>query len=62
MANQERLSTSVMKRIVTTIKNSEEVREVLGEAVRLEPTWWLNGDPWVTGSVSRFVSCFYEGV
>ncbi|EIM89571.1 DUF1783-domain-containing protein [Stereum hirsutum FP-91666 SS1] len=52
MANQERLSTSVMKRIVTTIKNSEEVREVLGEAVRLEPTWWLNGDPWVTGSVS----------
>ena len=53
VANQERLSSSVMRRVVSTIRQSPEVQDLLGEAIRPEPAWYLNGDPWVTGSVSR---------
>lgn len=24
---------------------------MLGEAIRAEPVWYLNGDPWVNGSI-----------
>lgn len=52
VANQERLSSSVMRRVVSTIRQSPEVQDLLGEAIRPEPAWYLNGDPWVTGSVN----------
>lgn len=48
--NQERLSSSVVKQIMNTIKDNEELEQVLGDAIRFEPTWWLNGDPWINGS------------
>ena len=50
-ANQERLASSLMQQIMTSLKDNEEVRNVLGEAVRFEPAWYLNGDPWVSGQV-----------
>ncbi|TFY61358.1 hypothetical protein EVG20_g7088 [Dentipellis fragilis] len=50
--NQERLSSSVTRHVLTTIRESDAVREVLGDAVRFEPAWYLNGDPWVSGSVN----------
>jgi len=50
-ANQERLSSSAMRRVIGELRGSEDVRAVLGDAVRPEPTWYLNGNPWVSGSV-----------
>ncbi|KAI0064520.1 hypothetical protein BV25DRAFT_1836859 [Artomyces pyxidatus] len=50
-ANQERLASSSTRAVLAAIKDSPEVREVLGDAVRPEPAWYLNGDPWVSGSV-----------
>lgn len=49
--NQERLSSSVMRQVMDIVRDSPELKEVLGEAIRPEPVWWLNGDPWITGSV-----------
>ncbi|KAI1794709.1 DUF1783-domain-containing protein [Ganoderma leucocontextum] len=51
VGNQERLSSSVMQQIMTTIRENAELRDVIGEAVRPEPVWWMNGDPWVNGAI-----------
>jgi len=40
-----------MRRVLSELRDSEDVRAVLGDAVRPEPTWYLNGSPWVSGSV-----------
>ena len=50
-ANQERLASSAMRRVLSELRESEDVRAVLGDAVRPEPAWYLNGSPWVHGSV-----------
>jgi cytochrome c oxidase assembly factor 1 len=51
VANQEKLSSSVVRQIMRTVKDSEELKEMLGESIRPQPEWWLNGDPWIDGSV-----------
>lgn len=51
--NQERVSSSVVRQILLNLRHSELVREVIGESIRPEPTWYLNGDPWVSGSVNE---------
>ena len=51
VGNQERLSSSIMQQIMSTIRENAELREVIGEAVRPEPVWWMNGDPWINGAV-----------
>lgn len=43
-----------------TVRESPEVREVLGEAIRPEPVWWLNGDPWISGAVSSTLRIVHE--
>ncbi|EPQ57790.1 DUF1783-domain-containing protein [Gloeophyllum trabeum ATCC 11539] len=50
--NQEKLSSSVMKQIMNMVKDDPELREVLGEAIRPEPKWYLNGDPWIEGVIN----------
>lgn len=55
-ANQEKLSSSVVRQILRMVKNNEELKNVLGEAIRPQPEWWLNGDPWISGAVSSFSS------
>jgi cytochrome c oxidase assembly factor 1 len=35
-----------------TVKDNEDLKEMLGEAIRPQPEWWLNGDPWIEGAVS----------
>ena len=35
-----------------TVKDKGELKDILGEAIRPQPEWWLNGDPWIEGSVS----------
>ncbi|THU96095.1 hypothetical protein K435DRAFT_797595 [Dendrothele bispora CBS 962.96] len=32
------------------VRNDERLKEVLGEAIRPEPEWWLNGDPRIKGA------------
>ncbi|KAI0929235.1 hypothetical protein AcW1_006228 [Taiwanofungus camphoratus] len=50
-ANQEKLSSSVVCRIMDTVRASPELQEVLGDAIRFEPVWWLNGSPWIHGAI-----------
>lgn len=40
-----------MRRVLSELRESADVRAVLGDAVRPEPAWYLNGSPWVHGSV-----------
>jgi len=40
-----------MRRVLSELRESEDVRDILGDAVRPEPKWYLNGSPWVYGSV-----------
>jgi hypothetical protein len=61
--NQEKLSSSVFRSIVRALKADEQLKEVLGEAIRPQAEWYLNGDPHVKGHVSFFffiVSCRTE--
>ena len=60
-ANQERLSSSAMRRVLSDLRESEDVRAVLGDAMRPEPTWYLNGSPWVYGSVRDALRLLSEG-
>ncbi|KAG2366062.1 cytochrome oxidase complex assembly protein 1-domain-containing protein [Suillus spraguei] len=50
--NQEKLSSSVVKRIMQTVRENEELKNMLGDAIRPEPAWYLNGDPWINGSIN----------
>jgi hypothetical protein len=40
-----------MRRVLSELRESEDVRAILGDAVRPEPLWYLNGSPWVYGTV-----------
>ncbi|KAF4614977.1 hypothetical protein D9613_002480 [Agrocybe pediades] len=51
--NQEKLSSSVYRSILRALKADPQLREVLGEAIRAQPEWWLNGDPHVKGRISQ---------
>ena len=53
VTNQEKLSSSVVRQIMRTVKDNKELKEMLGEAIRPQPEWWLNGDPWIEGAVSK---------
>ncbi|TFK46667.1 DUF1783-domain-containing protein [Heliocybe sulcata] len=50
--NQEKLSSSVIKHILNLIKEDPQTTAVLGDAIRPEPQWYLNGDPWIEGSIN----------
>ncbi|KAH9945787.1 DUF1783-domain-containing protein [Epithele typhae] len=51
VTNQEKLSSSVMQQLMAALRESPELRSVLGEALRPEPVWWMNGDPWINGAI-----------
>ena len=53
--NNEKLSSSVFRSIVRAVKSDPQLREVLGEVIRPQPEWWLNGDPYVSGHVSTSI-------
>jgi cytochrome c oxidase assembly factor 1 len=50
--NRERLSSAVLKNVVDKIRESEKVREAMGEDVNMKRETILAGDPWVRGSVN----------
>lgn len=49
--NSEKLSSSVTRQVVENIRANDELRDVLGDAVRPEPTWYMNGEPYISGAV-----------
>jgi len=51
--NQEKLSSSVFRSIVRALKADPRLKEVLGDAIRPQTEWYLNGDPHVKGHVSE---------
>lgn len=57
--NQEKLSSSVFRSIVRALKADPLLKEILGDAIRPQPEWYLNGDPLVKGHVSQPLFFFY---
>jgi Cytochrome oxidase complex assembly protein 1 len=56
--NQEKISSSVFRSIMRSVRGDAEVRELLGDAVRPAPEWWLNGDPRIEGRVSLYIRVY----
>ena len=56
-ANQERLSSAVVRQIMSNVGANAALQETLGDAIRFEPVWWLNGDPYIKGGVSCGAMC-----
>ncbi|KAH0584657.1 hypothetical protein J132_00080 [Termitomyces sp. J132] len=53
VTNQEMISSSVVRQIMRSVREDEKLKEVLGEAIRPQPEWWLNGDPLIHGKISQ---------
>ncbi|KAF8237085.1 DUF1783-domain-containing protein [Tricholoma matsutake] len=53
VTNQEKISSSVVKQIMRSVREDARLKEVLGEAMRPQPEWWLNGDPKIHGRISQ---------
>jgi len=51
-ANQERVASSITQQLLATVRDSPDVGALLGDVVRPEPVWWLNGAPWVSGAIN----------
>ena len=45
----------MFRSIVRAVKADPQLREVLGDVIRPQPEWWLNGDPYVSGHVSTSI-------
>ena len=45
----------MFRSIVRAVKADSQLHEVLGDVIRPQPEWWLNGDPYVSGQVN--ISC-----
>ncbi|KAF9053303.1 cytochrome oxidase complex assembly protein 1-domain-containing protein [Panaeolus papilionaceus] len=52
-SNQEKLSTSVYRSIMRALKANAELQEKLGDVIRPQPEWWLNGDPHISGQIAQ---------
>ncbi|KAF8889935.1 cytochrome oxidase complex assembly protein 1-domain-containing protein [Infundibulicybe gibba] len=51
--NQEKISSSVVRQIMRSVREDAQLKETLGEAIRPQPEWWLNGDPRIHGRISQ---------
>lgn len=49
--NEERLSSSVVKRVLGGVSSHESIRGLLGDGIALEPAWFLMGTPRIGGQV-----------
>ncbi|KXN81709.1 hypothetical protein AN958_03807 [Leucoagaricus sp. SymC.cos] len=52
ITNQEMVTSSVVRQIMRSVREDPKLREALGEAIRPQPEWWLNGDPKINGRIS----------
>lgn len=62
VTNQEMISSSVVRQIMRCVREDPQLREKLGEAIRPQPEWWLNGDPKINGRVRILFFSFVNGV
>ncbi|KAG6840592.1 hypothetical protein C0991_005682 [Blastosporella zonata] len=53
VTNQEMISSSVVRQIMRSVREDAQLKEVLGDAIRPQPEWWLNGDPIIHGKISQ---------
>ncbi|KAF8061779.1 cytochrome oxidase complex assembly protein 1-domain-containing protein [Lyophyllum atratum] len=53
VTNQEKMSSSVVRQIMRSLREDPQVKEALGDAIRPQPEWWLNGDPMIHGKISQ---------
>ncbi|KAI5449340.1 cytochrome oxidase assembly protein 1 [Naganishia albida] len=52
VTNAERLSSSVLRQVQYQLRNSDEVRALVGSGVRYAENWWGFGEPWISGNVN----------
>ncbi|KAF9460861.1 cytochrome oxidase complex assembly protein 1-domain-containing protein [Collybia nuda] len=53
VTNKEKISSSVVRQIMRSVRDDEQLKEALGEVIRPQPEWWLNGDPMIYGRISQ---------
>ncbi|TFK36443.1 cytochrome oxidase complex assembly protein 1-domain-containing protein [Crucibulum laeve] len=53
VTNQEMLSSSVFRSIMRSVREDEQLQQHLGQAIRPQPEWWLNGDPRIQGKINQ---------
>lgn len=51
VTNKEKISSSVVRQIMRSVRDDEQLKDVLGDVIRPQPEWWLNGDPMINGRV-----------
>lgn len=51
VTNQEMITSSVVRQVMRSVREDKDLREALGEVIRPQPEWWLNGDPKINGRV-----------
>jgi cytochrome c oxidase assembly factor 1 len=49
--NEEKVSSSVVQQVMKTLREDSGVSAFLGDAIRPEPAWYLNGSPLINGNV-----------
>ncbi|KAJ6626836.1 cytochrome oxidase complex assembly protein 1-domain-containing protein [Mycena sp. CBHHK59/15] len=53
VTNETKVTSSVVKQILRTIKSDYHLAESLGQAIRPQPEWWLNGYPIIHGQINQ---------
>ncbi|KAJ6501657.1 cytochrome oxidase complex assembly protein 1-domain-containing protein [Mycena polygramma] len=53
VTNETKVTSSVVKQILRTIKTDPQLLEALGLAIRPQPEWWLNGYPIIHGQINQ---------
>ncbi|KAJ7139697.1 cytochrome oxidase complex assembly protein 1-domain-containing protein [Mycena epipterygia] len=53
VTNETKVTSSVVKQILRTIKGDPRLAEMLGLAIRPQPEWWLNGYPIIHGQINQ---------
>jgi len=51
ITNREMITSSVVRQVMRSVREDTNLREALGEVIRPQPEWWLNGDPKINGRV-----------
>ncbi|KAJ7462785.1 cytochrome oxidase complex assembly protein 1-domain-containing protein, partial [Mycena galericulata] len=53
VTNETKVTSSVVKQILRTLKADPKLAETLGLAIRPQPEWWLNGYPIIHGQINQ---------
>ncbi|KAJ7169479.1 cytochrome oxidase assembly protein 1 [Mycena filopes] len=53
VTNETKVTSSVVKQILRTIKSDPQLLETIGMAIRPQPEWWLNGYPIIHGQINQ---------